>query len=347
MNVRRFALCLAVPLVASGCSGSDEDEGLGSGDYSVVGALAEIPEAAVGDEPLVVETGDLRAATEAADLSVPDAGDEDEVMAWLSTLTGYVSPTEDPAPVFVPMAAQFNVESTTPADYEEVAGWSVLDVDTFVESGPPPDQMLVVGGDLSRDALDDDLIDLGDGVVTDRDAEDHEMDPEQTLLNQTGAPSRFAQEGDLIAMSTSTELVRDWLDGSEALADDESLRAVAEALDEQEVISALVTEPTPDDAAESFDALAIGWAVDDGDAQVYVAYHFESAGAAENAAEQLQSAYRDGTGVNGVPYSEMVGVEDVSTDGSVATVSLRPADGRSPRVVYDMWTQREPVFAPR
>ena len=126
---------------------------------------------------------------------------------------------------------------------------------------------------------------------------------------------RLAWDGDRIAASLSTPFVQQWLAGpDETLADDGALAAVATALDEADVVAAVLShvEPGFDQLGSGqpissevlaelqgvvqdpvpfapFDAVGFGWNAVDGEAAITVAYHFSSA---EMAADSVASLER-------------------------------------------------------
>lgn len=372
------ASVLAVALAATGCSGSDDDDDSKPGgdtvafaeEFSVLGALAEVPSDVVGDGDLIVQAADLRAASDLAGIDVPTDGSREGTSEWLTGLTANAK-----APVFVPLGDLFNTQAASPDEFAEVAGWSVLDVDSFVEYAVPPDSFMVVSGNFDDDTLADDLVDVGDGVVSDRDGDDHETDlANATALNQLGVATRMAQQDHRIAVSTSTPAVQDWLDGDASLADQESFAAVATALDDEDVVSAVIARPSAGDPAEAalggqatpeqikaleekldgqvpedpFDAVGIGWGVDDGRSEVHVAYHFESSKAAGHGADALEKAYREGVSPqSGLAWSDRMSVEDVESEGSVVTVTVTPTDDGSVNDLYSALMRREPLFVSR
>ncbi|MDT0203851.1 hypothetical protein [Nocardioides sp. AE5] len=363
------AAVLALGLLA-GCSGDEESDSPGGGggggtasfaeEFSVRGALAEIPEGAIPtDGVLTVAAGDLRAATEMAGLEWPAEGTREATGPWLMALT--TGAEEDTVP-FVPISGVFNVQSASADEFAEAAGWSILDVDRFVEVETAPRRFAVVAGDFDDDTLSPDLVEVGDGIVSDRDAEDLSTDlAEQGPLNPIGQPIRMAQDGDRIAVSTVTDLVADWLSGGETLADREPLAAVADALDQRQVVSAYLGEPgdaastglTPDqlqatgvdlDALPSFDMVGMGWTEVDGEAKVHVAYHFADEAAATAGADYLEELYRNGRGVTtGGPFSDFLAVDEVTTEGSVVVVSTTAVPGRQ-RFLFQAYNQRELMF---
>lgn len=369
------AAVLALTLAATACSGDDDDDDPGrSGpstafdeEFSVLGALAEVPDDAVGDGQLVVQAADLRAASDLAGIDMPTDGSREGTSEWLTGLTANAK-----APVFVPLGDLFNTQAASPDEFAEVAGWSVLDVNSFVEYAVPPKSFMVVSGDFDADTLADDLVDVDDGIVSDLEGEDLALDIERaTALNRLGTPTRLAQQGHRIAVSTSTPAVQEWLDGDASLADQESFAAVAAALDDEDVVSAVLAQPTSGDPAgtvlgdnvtpeqlkalqeqlegelpkDPFDAVGIGWGVDDGRSEVHVAYHFASSSAAEAGADVLEDAYRDGTSLQArIPWSDRMSVEDVETEGSVVTVTVTPTDAGSVNDLYNALVQRDGLF---
>jgi hypothetical protein len=162
---RRWTFLVATAVVAAvgtaGCSDSTgsadpADEGNGPDGYSVSAMLAEVPAADAG-EGVLLQTAYLRAATEAAGLAYPTSGSRVDVSPWLIARTvGEID--GEPSPVFVPMASSFNLDTATTEEFADGPGWSVLDVDTFVEQATPPTTFSVVTGNLADDALADDLV---------------------------------------------------------------------------------------------------------------------------------------------------------------------------------------------
>ena len=211
-----------------------------------------------------------------------------------------------------------------------------------------------------------------DGIVTDVDGEDNEHDLESAGLNRLGVPTRMAEDGDWVAASSSTDLLRDWLGDNESLADANGDYAdLAEALDDEGVYSAVLSEVTggldpsvvlggrldPEEAEEllrevqgslpedPFDAVGIGWADDGGEPLVVTAYHFGSADAAESATEPLSELYEAGTSVRTrAPYNEYFEVRDVEAEGEVVVVTSHVPDAAAIGTAYQMLLSRELIF---
>ena len=182
---------------------------------------------------------------------------------------------------------------------------------------------------------------------------------------------RLAWDGDRIAASFSTPFVQQWLAGpDETLADDAALAAVATALDEADVVAAVLTrvEPGFDQLGSGlpissevlaelvqdqvplapFDAVGFGWNAVDGEAAITVAYHFSSADEAADSVASLERLYREGSSlVTNQPISESVTIEDIAAAGDVVSVSLSLPDDSRPQVIYDMLLRRDLPFISR
>jgi hypothetical protein len=354
----------------------DSSVHLSSGDdYTVLGALAELP-VSTDTDGLVVQTGDLVAATQLAGLERPSEADIDAVASWIFPLTGL--PRDDEfAPLFVPLGRVFNYQNLGDiAEFESALGWSLVDANAFVEQSTPPDSFAVITGDFDETTLNPDLTEVADGVVSYGEGDDFEtnLSGDRNPVDGLGRPVRLASEGNRIAASFSTTSVQQWLAGpDESLADDATLAAVATALDEADVVAAVLTHVEPgfdqlvggqpissevlahlQDEVEDqvplapFDAVGFGWNVVDGKAAITVAYHFSSREEAADSVASLESLYREGLSlVRREPISESITIDDIAAADDVVTVSLSvPGDSR-PQVIYDMLLQRDLPFISR
>jgi hypothetical protein len=259
----------------------------------------------------------------------------------------------------------------------ELVGWSVLDVRDFVAiAQPPPDHFLVVSGTFDGDTLDTELAEVEDGIVTDVEGDDHEINVDApSALDRLGAPTRLAEQDGRIAAASSTEAVRGWLDGEESLADDDAFADVAAALDGQRVYSAVLSpapsgldpamlvlggQASPDQVQElqerldgqlpddAYDAVGIGWAADDDGPLVSFAYHFDSEDQAEDNVDALRTLYESGTSLTtNRPYSDYFEVDDVTTAGPAVVVNARPASDTPLGAAYEMLNTRELLFVSR
>jgi len=375
-------VALSLSVLVAGCSSGDDDGDKRDAakdtpahldsDWSVSAALAEVPRSATGDR-VFVQTGDLAAAAEAAGVERTDGGD---VRDWLLPVTG-VGREGKTSQVFVPLADLINPTRVGDDQLKTVLGFDLDAVDSFVEqSAPPSDLVVVAGPDLSPDRLSDDLTDQG-GVLTDLGGEDLAIDLKRVkdALSPISQPTRIRAEAGAVALSSTTPAVKAWRGDGETLADDESLAAVASALDDAGVYSAVVTEASssndpaakalgpnvtaeqlekmkaqiePSIPPEPYDAVGIGWAIEDGEARVHLAYHFADDDAAASGLEALEQAWGEGTAVQSWrPMSDYVTVVDSATDGAVATITLSMVDQRAPVVVLNFLVQQEPVFVSR
>lgn len=369
----RTTLAVAVAITAvtlTACSGGGED-GLGTGDtYSVLGALGQLPGPA---EPgLMIQTGDLTAATEAAGLARPQSAEPDAVIAWIGPLMGMPLQDSEPSPAFVPMAEAFNVDWLAQhEEFDAALGWSLVEVDSFAETLLPPDGLVVVAGDFDEETLAA-LPEVTEGVVTHGAGDDFSVDlTQRSAASPLGRPVRQAQQDGLLAVSPSTPTVEEWLTGPErTLADDTALAGVAAALDEHDVLSAILVsggdfagsqilgqlrEPAlrPGHGATlleslpavGFDTVGIGWAVTDGASVITVAYHLGTESAAAQSVPDFESLYQDGVSLQtGRPLGEVVELVSVEARGEVLVVQVRPTEAAGARWILDQLHRRDVPF---
>lgn len=348
---------LALAASVTACGGS---EGLSSGDdYSVAGALSQLPQ--LSGTSVQVVTGDVVSAEQAADLTRPTALTGDWVQEWLQPLT-----LSKDSRIFLPYPGYPGSQGWTQPT-KKAYGFSVLDVDSFANVEVDASQFTVVEGEhLDADRLPDGLHPLADGVVTDLDGADGHVDPQRaTDANQFGRPVRIAARDHLVAASTSTDAVTAWKkgDADATLADDDTLRGLAQALDDGDVSSALLLRTTfsagsgarmsPEQVAklrsqflpQSFDAVGVGWAAPDGTPTVLVVYHFAGADTASAAAPGLAKIWRHGTSLRtGEPLSRLMMLKDATADGDTVTVTLSPTSDGSGKGVMDMVFSRDLPF---
>ena len=327
----------AIPLLVSGCSG----DGLASDDsYSVAGALGEIPEAAADDSPFVA-TADLVQAEEYAGLTRPDsAADTEEVTDWAQGLT-------DSATVFVP-GPELLQYSVGWGAMEEELGWSGLEVDSFVSAGP---LNVAVADDAS---LDGDLPE-SDGIT--RSGSGELGSPDVDHMDQPAFPfpvvTGMVLDGDRLGWSTDEESLTAWTaaDG-DTLADDEDLAAVAAALDDHDVYAAALTSDAvsppsaPDQSATpDFDAAGVGWAVEDDQPRLWIAWAFSTSDAAEDSVADIEALFAEGVSMQtNTPLSELISLEEIEADADVVVARVEPADGRL-NLPYQMMVAGDLPFA--
>lgn len=369
-RVTAAAVASALVLTLAACDGGSDSLGSGS-DYSVQGALTQLPPVEA-DAPVMVQTGDLVAATEQAGLERPEELDGDALAAWIGALTG-IPGDDGPVPVFVPVASLLNIQRIR--DHQEFAdelGWSVLDVDAFVEQSSPPETFTVVTGDIDDSSLSPDLPEIADGVVTAGEGEDFHSDlGDITVARPVGIPLRLAQQEQTIAAAPSTEAVAGWVDGlEETLADHAGLSAVARALDGGGAISAvlvtgssmaltdavggrlspeqieqLTSQVSPLLPTDPFDTVGIGWAASDGTSVITAAYHFASEEAAEAAVPIFENMFAEATTISdGRPLSTLLTLERAEHDGPVAVLTISPAADQPVATVLTMLSRGDLPF---
>ncbi|MFV0309393.1 MAG: hypothetical protein ACK5OX_16810 [Desertimonas sp.] len=351
-------------------SSSDETTAAGS---LIVDGLAQLPANDLND-PALIMVADLDAVTEANDLQRPTSPEDPDGGRWMMGLTGVAPNGGPPPPVFVAMPRRF-FQTFDPSGFADIVGWSIIDVGTIAAIDSPPDEFIVVGDEFASDDLSSELVEVSDGVVTDREGDDHM----QTLSDRgpvdfLGRPVRFAAADGRIALGLSTEDVESWLAGTAAtLADDASLLAIGTALDDAGVISAqLIAGPAPtlgsavgldpNAAAEDleelteelsgialdqpYDALGAGSSVGDtGAPLITLAYHFASADAAADSAERLGRIFTEGASIHtGQPLSEFAEVLETTSDGEVAVVTLAVVGDANPMSISNMMLRGDLPF---
>jgi hypothetical protein len=374
-----LALVLTVP--ALGCSDDDGGGLLGGGGgglATVSGALAALPDD--GENQFVV-WGDLTRAAEIAGLDRPsDPGDSEAVIDYLNALTGTVredGDTTPPVAVMPPEAARTESAADMSGFVADV-GWSILQVDRFVERQSPPDSITLLAGDFDDGALTDAMGEPDDDVWVAGSGEPGEISVDEITparpIGESLWLSRRAGDGLLsITRDPDTQATADAALAGDAeggvLADDASLAAVAAALDEQSVYAAQVARPgidglgalgprvSPEEARqlceemlpEPTSAVATGVASDDEGPVVLFALAHLSADAASANAEALENIVANGSSVlTREPWSErfeLDGVETTGDDGLVVVARLRPVEPIGTRLGYDILARRDNLIA--
>lgn len=332
-------------------------EGDSSGDFSISSTLDQVP--ATDLEEYTVRVADVDAATEAAGLERPDdPADMDATAQWLAPLTGM--PAQDgyvPVPLHLP---ELTVNSTRDlAAFDDLAGWSLVDVASYADIPETPGPFTYIAGDVDDDTLAH-LPEVGDGVRTVGEGEDGNTDLSgSNAVQSTGAPVRMAQRDGQLAVSSSTDAVKDWLTGpSEPLTSDPTVSSLAGALDEAGAISALMSVGhdfsanvlfVPVDAygplpQSEFDAVALGWSADDGEPVVTIAYHFADEAAANDSVESLRRVFEEGTDSRGTRLSDSLALEEITAQGPVVTATLSTKKDRAHVDLISQLRKREAPF---
>ncbi|MBV0895913.1 hypothetical protein [Microbacterium sp. NC79] len=360
---RRFLALAGVMTTAilalSGCAASVEKD-FNSG-FSVTAAASQVP---AGD----AERYDFVAADVAAIAELAGVERSDTSYDWLIKLT---TPDNDqrafvPLPDFLlPQSDGYSTDSL---------GWGAQNVDRFVSYSALPVTFTVVAGDLPE--LPNTLNEVSDGIVTDLDGEDLAVDLTRVgdAIDRMGRPTRLAQEGNLIALSSKTDLAESWITGDGGtLADDPAMKAIAEALDAYGALSAVISQPavfsgqtilgpdaTPAEAEAAFtefdalvppapyDLVGLGWTVEDGSARWIATYHFLSEDGAKDGAQVLRAVWEQGATLSSKQrISTLATVSDVFVKDSTVAVVLTPTEGTPTSVLYQLLTRRELLFASR
>lgn len=363
-----LALLVVSALAIAACDSGDGDDGSKKG-YSIRGLLAEIPVAAFDDESgqLQIVTGDLDLATEEAGLERPaadsDPGSDELLDEWLLPLTGVPRDGfEDKMGTLLPTAASPDRLDDN-GEIAEEFGWSLLDVHSFLELQNPPETFTVLAADVTAEDLTDAIGDADDDIWR-LGGDDFQTNLDEiSAARPLGQSVRMALRDGLLAVSRSTPPVEDWLaDDGDTLADDEALAAVAGALDDAGVYTAMLVEAdlsfetsygslpaeqlaqlrAEGDLIQPFDALGVGLAVDDDDKAVATfVYHHADADTAEANAEIVENVFSAGTSfVSRRPLKEMFEVQDVKVDGDVVVATLGFRDAR-PAIVFQMILTRD------
>ena len=360
-HCRSISAMSVIALLMAACGGdgdssggvSGREGGFGSGaSFSILAALTEVPVSVTdvaGDteqtDVVEVLVGDLAAGSAAAGVDRPErSADDGDLVDWARALTE--------GTVFIPFPSDLlsgdgivNAEA-----YRDEVGFGVNEVESFVSWNALPESGVVWTGDLSVAATTE----VADGVVSLGEGDDFEVDPSQrSAARSLGIPLRFARRDGLVVSTRSTAVALDWLDDdSERLADDPMFASAATALDDRDVLGAVMVRSdfsVPDgreaEIGQPFGLLSFGWAIESGEPVVTVVYSFESAEAASSASTEIEQVYSTSSLSNGRSVTETVTVEDVTVDGDqvIVTLAMVPAD-RPPSIVYQMLQRSEPMF---
>jgi len=374
--MRSIAL-VALVGVAVACSGGDDaappstESGLSTtvagdaevGEWSVGWALSEIP--AGGATEFELSTGNVAAVADVFGVTPPDdlADHDDALNGWLLPLTYPGVADYRDLPVWLNVQEPLVPTIVTDmAVFDDLVGWSLRDVDAFVDYRPPaPGYLVVARGAFDEGALAG-LAEVAPGIVTTHAGDDLATDIANIHpLDRLGRAIRLARHDDRIAMSLTTALAERWTEGQgSTLADDGRLAAVAGALDDAGVLMAhvfrndfsvgsalravsaehataitdLVDEVPP------FDTVGIGWAIDaEGEAVTVLAVAPIDGDAAALAAE-LETSFAEGVSLVSLrPVSEVLGATDfeITAGDRVVTVTYQPRDAF-------WWTAAQTVF---
>ena len=330
MKSLRFAVGLFVAVLAlSACS---SEGGLASGNgYSVLRSIAQVPSQDVlpsGGSYLTIVTGDIARAEEIADVTRPSSVKAPSFIPWVSALFGPVSNDDAGSPIYLPVPTIMGLSTMEfEVEIDGKPGWSVLDIDSYVELSGAGRFAVFSGKNLDV--------------------------PETSEAHKLNANQFFASKGHEVATSVTEETANAWAHGlKKSLADDEQFSAVATALDSTHAVGATLTETgrswdewldvqkkQADDPA-IFDDMAsalpssggpvygIGWSVTkDKEPVTTIAYHFGTPEAAKAALPVLETYY-SGHQKTTYKLAELMQLVDTKAVGSVAIVTVTPQPGQ-------------------
>jgi hypothetical protein len=374
---RRVQGVLAMPLllVAVACAGEGDGDELGSlggggGGDGIAALLAALPasdgsagsDESDGSDPLVVAYGDLQRAAEVAGVERPsDPGDTEALRRYLNGLSGILADGRDDAPrpsvavawpdaASIPQAVQID-------EFVEDVGWNILEVDRYIERQTPPDRVTILDGRFDRDRIDEALGEADDGVWIAGNPEGFDVE-DVTPARPIGQPLWLSLDDDRLRVSGTAESLdaaRDAGEASGTLADDTTLASLAQALDGEDVFSAILlggypggmigSAPalTPEQAEELCEqtlavaplGVGVGLADDDGPV-VVMAYAHGSEGDAQANAEAVERLVEEGSSaLQDEPWSESLAVDDVAVDGTTTVARVRPTEN----VPVGIWIQ--------
>jgi hypothetical protein len=362
------AACVAAVVVTACASESDGNGGANGGggtdDRSISGYLASLP-APRGDDMVLVTYADLARAAEIGGIERPDdLGDSDAIVDYLMEIGGQRSEEGEAQRVaaLVPTAAQLQRSATDLEAFADEVGWSILDVDAFAERDTPPRRVSLLHGDFDRDRLDAALDDNGDDGWVIGDPEGGIDIEGVSVARPLGETLWMDLDGDRLAVAWEDgdiSRVAEADGGDGTLAGDPGLAALATALDDLDVYSAMLVSDAATLAApfaervlgasatpERIEALedlpqctgmtATATAIaDDGEPLLVLAIAHTDEDAAEGNVDAVTTALTEGDQVTRQrPWSEMLTVESVEAEGTVVVATARPAD-----MVLAQWYQ--------
>lgn len=351
------ALTTVSGLAAACGSGVSGGSATGAGDgppSGITEALSLVPD--TGDARDFVLVNDVAAAADAAGLEPPGPGaDERALGAYFTDVSG-----AGDAPVAVAPAELVRASALQDTEWRSEVGFAPLDLTGDVAAGIPPEQLQALFGEFDQDVVtaavesDPAWSDQLDTVEYDGHTyfswgEDQAITPTNaSTVRRIGESARlFVDAGAGVAYWTrSTEQMEAALDtfsgDAPSLADDPRLGPLAQALDERDAYSAILSvagdqftqEPTPSDtdtppALVPYEAMATGASLVDGQAHLLLAFIHDDADAAATNAERLDAIVAEGESiVNGRAWSDVLGDGDIEVDANLVIASFATDDPR-------------------
>ena len=257
------------------------------------------------DEVRYISIADLYALSAANGVVLPERTDESAVLEWTRVLAGNGT-TPSVAAAELPWLIRGE-----PSDFTAETGLSAADFRTFASMITNPEEFTVVRGSWEGIEPARSLTDVEEGIVSVGKGDDYTAGGGgfRHGTDFYGRPVRLARVADRIALSLSTPMARRWREDRGAmLADDPSLLAVGQRLDETDALSAYLVAPSPAGAGGAY---AVGWAVD-GDAPLIVAVY--DAGCVEGA-QRLVAPLRQA-------FKASLRLESIAAEGRTVLVTL-------------------------
>jgi hypothetical protein len=320
------------------------------GIATIEDALTTLPE---GEAEETIIWGDVGRAAELAGLEAPSGtADVDAVVAYLSSLTGRPSTDAVARPVMVVTPTVSHVERAVQIDeFVDDVGWSILDVDRFVERATPPDTVTVLEGDFSEPSINAALGPAEAGVWVAGDPQDSPNPQDITPARPLGEAQWLTLEDGLLTVTTgldaTAEVAAAGAGRAPSLGDDEALTGVAEALDDAGAYAAMLIRPGPavglpapaqprcrQALSEPASAVGTGATADDESGLVLIALAHDSADAASANAGALEQLVAEGTDqATREPWRDRFTLDAVEVVGPVVLAKLRPVEDQH----IDLW----------
>jgi hypothetical protein len=323
--------------------------GAGAGDPWLA-LLAHVPDNAAARSFVVLN--DYDAAREVVDI---EGGGSKQLKFARLTLDGGMAPSE--------LVQTVGREGDA---LRKELGIPVTSIEREVLAGEAPDTILVLEGGVDRDDVDEATAndDAWSDLRTERrfagqpyyawDGEKLHVD-RITPVRRLGRGGRVAVDPPLAVWTNTDQAMKESLAASSgdepSLADDRDVQAVVGALQEAGAYTMTLTDQPPSAGIDTGgpeplltpELLALGAAATDGEPALVVVLQQASAADAKENAERLRAIAEDGTSVvSRAPWSDLLEVDDISTDGDLV-VARFAAD--TPRLWLQVVLARDSLIA--
>lgn len=332
------------------------DEQFGDGDVPSFAERLELLPRSLARETgwMKVQIADLGRAAELAGAERPaDASDPAVVQAYLRAVQGQ-SDVDGPRPEAAALLpARVGTTGAARADeFEAELGWSVVDVDWYVESAP--EMLTVLGGAFDESRLTGAMGRPENGIwrVGGEDVPPYNR-ADRTAARPTGRPLRLTLARGRLLVSSERGAIEEARGDGATFGEIADLRALAEAMDGQQAYSALFSidrneGPLPVRMPEQLGELATYRSVasglaHDGEPYVVLAYTHDAASAAEINAESIRFQIEHGVPLrDDRPWSVRLAVGAIRVDGTtmIARLALRDAN---PGIAYEIVNNVDPM----